>query len=241
MENNENEPYGDYSKELKSDLSELDNVLDKLYHNGWQVIAFVHHYKGAATAMHKLSDPSAFTLVISKYLLSITEMIKSNQLPDKCMDPFVMDIIVKAVLKYMEDSSNIDKYEKFKRFEKGDISGMTDEEINEFIDVKNHTLKLEKLEHGIHEKLNDIIDNLFNKYEITGKYLKPRLKADLAELFYKYRQSALIDRNYHEHDYSTELHDLITEVYGESITNKLFISDFEYETNNIITAEIPYN
>lgn len=241
MEDNENESYEDYSKELKSDLLELDDTLDKLYHKGWQVIAFVHHHKGTATAMHRLCDPSAFTQVISKYLLSITEMIKSNQLPDKCMDPFVMDIIVKAVLKYMEDSNNIDKYEKFKRFESGDISGMTDEEINEFIDVKNHELKLEKLEHSIHNKLNNIISNLFDKYKITGKYLKPRLEADLSELFYKYRHAAIIDRNYYEQDYATELYELINEVYGESITNKLFISDFEYETNNIITTEIPHN
>ena len=36
-------------------------------------------------------------------------------------------------------------------------------------------------------------DSLFDKYEITGKYLKPRLESDLAELFYKYRQTARIE------------------------------------------------
>lgn len=241
MKDNENKSYEEYSKKLKSDLLKLDNTLDELHHKGWQVITFIHHHKGAATAMYRLIDPSAFTLVISEYLLSITEMLKNNQLPNNCRDAFVMDIIVKAVIKYMEDSDNINKYEKFKRFEKGDISGMTDEEINEFVDVKNQKLKLEKLEHGVHEKLNNIINNLFNKYKITGKYLRPRLKSDLTELFYRYRQFAVIDRNYHEQDYATELYELVTEVYGESITNKLFISDFEYETNNIITTEVPHN
>lgn len=235
MENHDENYYGEYSKKTAHAVGIINNALQSIESEGWQGFAVIAHQGDAGTVVSRLNDPNLMKHLVSYYLMSIHSMIKSKNIPPQSQDPYVMNILCEGVMNFMDEMSNVEKYEKFKRFSKGDTEGLTDEEFNEFLDIKLQTQKVEKIERGVVDKLEATFNTLIGKYGISGEFLIPRLKGELYDIFYEYRKRVVIDKVWKPEDYHNDLFNVILEVYLHDLNGRLFLVDFEHETSKYIT------
>jgi len=194
---------------FKKIVSESEELLNLLKNNNLQYLFILQSddsdYNQIGTAMLNIRNPYSLELAIN----GIMDKADSDDCPPSYK--VLSAVLANSVLQYLNKSNSISTYKKYDQFKLGNLDGLTDDEINKFIDMANSESSNDKF----YKEILTLIDSLFISIDSeipSDSNLSYHLYFDFKELVYK-----VISNNfkYTLEELKSISYNILTEIYGK--------------------------
>lgn len=127
--------------ELKTLFEDLEQLTTT---RKYQFVLFIQDVTGNPIMSGSITNPKLLSEFIYAFCSNTVSELQKGHLNPKSLPVTVCNLLVSAVFKHISEIGIADKYNKYNRFCEGDTSGMTEKEIDEFLDMKLHGIRSKK-------------------------------------------------------------------------------------------------